>query len=79
MAKKLVTCGNCGKKFKSTSDERLLAAIFNSDQYCPECTKLEGFGKIGCTSCRKPIPIDKEVFIGNMPFHSACAADKYLK
>jgi hypothetical protein len=77
--KEKAVCGNCGKVFKSNAEERLLAAIYNSDLFCPECTKLEGFGKIGCTSCRKAIPTDKTVFIGNMPFHSACAADKYLK
>ena len=78
-SKEEVVCGNCGKVFKSTAEERLLAAIYNSDQFCPKCTKLEGFGKIGCTSCRKPIPIDKEVFINNYPFHSKCAANQYFK
>ena len=72
-------CGNCGQVFKSNAEERLLAAIYNSDLYCPKCRRLEGYGQVGCTSCGKPISTDKTVFINKMPFHSECAANQYLK
>jgi hypothetical protein len=72
-------CGNCGKVFKSCAEERLLAAIYNSDQYCSACIKLEGFGKVGCAACGQPIKIEHEVLINKLPFHSSCAASQYSK